>query len=45
MSTIQKITQLSHRIFNTSVTEQNVATTVEKNIPTISQKQEPLSQR
>lgn len=27
MSTIQKITQLSHRIFNTSVTEQNVART------------------
>ena len=27
MSTIEKITQLSHRIFNTSVTEQNVART------------------
>ena len=27
MSTIEKITQLSHRIFNTSVSEQNVART------------------
>ena len=27
MSTVQKLTQLSHRIFNTSVTEQNVART------------------
>ena len=27
MSTVEKITQLSHRIFNTSVTEQNVART------------------
>ena len=25
MSTIEKITQLSHRIFNTSVSEKNVA--------------------